>query len=88
MSYHLNVKIDNELHKALLSHAKRLDVEMSAATRDVLRRGLGLVVDNDDAGWREGFTRGVAEMRQSLGKAVKDAMADATNRASRSSRRK
>lgn len=69
-NYHLNVMIDRELELALRAHAESRGVNLSAAARDILRHGLGVVGDGHDAGWIEGFNSGVGEVKKTVSTAL------------------
>ncbi|NIO41525.1 MAG: hypothetical protein GTO41_15930 [Burkholderiales bacterium] len=70
--YHLNVKIDRELERALRAHAEASGLELSAATRDLLRHALGVVSNGRDAGWLEGYNAGLAAVKKTVGEALRD----------------
>lgn len=69
--YHLNVLIDKELERALRLHADQAGLQLSQAVRDLLRHALGVVSSTRDAGWREGYTRGIAEVQRTVNDALK-----------------
>jgi hypothetical protein len=66
----LSVVIDEELDQLLALHARTLGIERSGAVRDLLRRALGAVGCEPDAGWREGRAAAWAAVRRALAEAV------------------
>jgi hypothetical protein len=69
-SHHINVLLDDELHTYLVQHAQTRGISLSAALRDLLRHGLGIVASGEDAGWREGYTAAWAAVRRAALDAV------------------
>ena len=74
MAYHLNVKIDEELERALRMHCEENDLSMSTVVRDLLRSALGLVGSRREAGWREGYTAAIGEVHKTIGEALRGLM--------------
>ena len=72
MPYHLNLLVDPELERALKAHAKGRGMHLSAAVRDLLVHALGVVGSESEAGWREGYQRGVAEVMRTVQTALKN----------------
>jgi hypothetical protein len=54
-SNHVNVLLDDELYFLVVQHSQQRGVTLSAALRDLLRHGIGVVASTQDAGWREGY---------------------------------
>jgi len=69
--YHLNVLVDQELERALRAHATAAGLQLSQVVRDLLRHSLGVTKTTRDAGWREGYTRGIAEVQRTVQTALK-----------------
>lgn len=55
MSFHINATLPDDLHAKLVEYTKAHGLNTSAALRDLLRRALGVVASEQDAGWREGY---------------------------------
>ena len=72
MPYHLNVLIDDELNHALRLHMDQSGLKISQAVRDLLRHALGTVSSSRDAGWHEGYTAAVAEVRKTVNIALRE----------------
>lgn len=70
-SYHMNLRVDGELHAALDDYAKRHRLTLSQAVRDLLRHGLG-VSSGPDAGWREGYNAAVTRGRKAFTQALQE----------------
>ena len=70
MAYHLNCMVDRELERALRAHAKASGLQISAATRDLLRHALGVVSSEREAGWIEGYNAGLAKVKKTVGTAL------------------
>ena len=71
-NYHLNVVIDAELERALRAHVKASGLNLSSASRDLLRHALGVVTSERDAGWIEGFNAGIAQVKQTVSSALNE----------------
>ncbi len=69
-NYHLNVMIDKELECALRAHADASGIDLSGATRDLLRYALGVVSSDREAGWHEGYNAGLAAVKKTVGNAL------------------
>lgn len=65
-SKHLNVLLDQELYMALENHAKAAGMNISQATRDLLRHALAVVTSTRDAGWREGYAAAYSELQKAV----------------------
>ena len=50
----VSVRLDNALYNQLKNHAERRGLKPSSAVRDLIRRGLGVVSSERDAGFAEG----------------------------------
>jgi negative regulator of replication initiation len=69
-TYHLNVKIDQELYRALASHAERAALNMSEATRDLLRHALATVTSPDQSIVIEAQNRAIAQVKRAVNQAI------------------
>ena len=69
MPKRLSCRLDRELDRALSHYADRNHLTISQATRELLRQ---VLTDADDVsrGWREGFSRGCAEVLESQQRAL------------------
>jgi antitoxin component of RelBE/YafQ-DinJ toxin-antitoxin module len=66
----LSVRLDDTLYAALKKHAQRRGLKPSSAVRDLIRRGLGAVSSEREAG----FAEGVFEAKAAVLDALKDAL--------------
>ena len=70
--YHINLFLDPELGRALENHMAESGIDnRSAVVRDLLRHALGVVGSKREAGWREGYQAGLAEVRKTVGDALR-----------------
>lgn len=69
-SLHLNVKVDRELALLLRSRAETQGVNVSVIVRDALRRVLGAVSSEREAGWYEGRQAAYVAARRAIERGI------------------
>lgn len=77
-SKHIHVVLDAELEEALRSRAEANGITVSAEARDLLRRAVGTVKTERQAGWWEGYFAAKAELYRAVGTAVTELITRAT----------
>lgn len=85
--YHLNVKLDPELYRALSHHADGAALNLSEATRDLLRHALATVTSHDQAMMIEARNRAIALVKKAVATAIASIPEDAYGRQDRRRRR-
>ena len=66
MSKPVTTRLDDQLYAQLLCIAKRRNMKPAAIARDLIRRGLGMVTNEGDAGFQEGIYRGMRAVHQKI----------------------
>jgi hypothetical protein len=64
--YHLNVKLDPELARALAHHAEAGGMNVSEATRDLLRHALGTVTSYEQSVLIEARNRALGAVKKAV----------------------
>ncbi len=67
----ISIRLDDALHAMLRDHAAKRGLKPSSAARDLIRRGLGAVSSERDAGFSEGVFQAKALILEAVNNALK-----------------